>query len=203
MGSVIGSVVGGLFGAHSAKSAAKTQSEATDRASETQKAMYDQTRQDLQPYTQAGVKSTNSMMNLLGLGTGSSTDALHQDPSYNFRLQTGLDGVQSGAAAQGNLLSGATQKAMNNYAQDTASQEYGNAFNRLYGLSSLGGNAAAHLGNTGTSVAQSIANNTMAGGNATAAGQVGAGNALANMIGGIGSGVIGGYQNYQRTGTWI
>jgi hypothetical protein len=179
----IGSITGANKQAKAAQQAANTQAAATDRASEVQKEMYNQTREDLAPYTQAGNKATTGMMNLLGLGTGSSADALAQDPSYQFRLNQGLEGVQSSAAAGGGLLSGATLKALNNYAQDQASQEYGNAFNRLYGVSSLGQNAAAQVGNTGTSVAQSIANNTMAGANAMAAGQVAAGNRTANNFG--------------------
>lgn len=203
MASALGSVVGGLLGSNASKKAAKTQAEATDRASEVQKEMYDQTRQDLQPWTQAGGQATNSMMNLLGLGSGSSADALQQDPGYQFRLQSGLNGVQSGAAAQGNLLSGATQKALNNYAQDTASQEYGNAFNRLMGVSNLGENAAAQVGNAGTSVAQGIASNTMAGGQASAQGQVAQGNAMSSLIGNVASGLPAAYDRYKTSGSWL
>ncbi|ENX6466365.1 DNA transfer protein p32, partial [Acinetobacter baumannii] len=96
-----------------------------------------------------------------------------------------------GAAAQGGLLSGATQKALNNYAQDFASQEYQNAYNRfnadqtnqynrLSNLVGLGQSAAAGVGNAGMQTSQAIANNTMAGANAQAAGTIAAGNKTAN-----------------------
>lgn len=193
-------IIGGAMSSNSASDAAETQADATNQASAIQQQMYNQTRDDLKPWTQAGGQATNGMMNLLGMGDKNSLEALQQDPSYQFRLNTGLNGVQAGAAAQGNLLSGATQKALNNYAQDTASQEYGNAFNRLFGVSQLGQNAAAQVGNTGTSVAQGIANNTMQGANATAAGQVASSNAWANTIGQVGS-LAGGYmQNRNKTG---
>jgi len=53
-----------------------------------------------------------------------------------------------------------------------------NAYNRLMGVTSLGENAAAQTGAYGTQTAQSVGNNTIQGGNATAAGYLGAANAL-------------------------
>lgn len=52
------------------------------------------------------------------------------DPGYQFRLQTGLDQMTNSAAARGGLLSGGTAKAMQDYAQNSASNEYGNVYNR-------------------------------------------------------------------------
>jgi len=58
-----------------------------------------------------------------------SVNALN-DPSYQFRLQQGVNALDKSAAARGNLLSGAQQKAVQQYGQDMASQEYQNAYNR-------------------------------------------------------------------------
>lgn len=52
------------------------------------------------------------------------------DPSYQFRKQQGMDGIESSAAAAGGLLSGAALKSLNRYNSDLASQEYGNAWSR-------------------------------------------------------------------------
>jgi hypothetical protein len=52
------------------------------------------------------------------------------DPSYQFRLKEGQRALENSAAARGTLLSGATAKALQNYGQEAASQEYGNAFGR-------------------------------------------------------------------------
>ena len=57
------------------------------------------------------------------------------DPSYQFRMNQGLEGVQRQAAAGGMLNSGNTLAALSNYGQQTASQEYSNQFNRLATLS--------------------------------------------------------------------
>jgi hypothetical protein len=52
-----------------------------------------------------------------------------QDPSYQFRLQQGLQALQRSQAATG-ITGGGAAKAINDYAQNTASTEYGNAYQR-------------------------------------------------------------------------
>jgi len=53
------------------------------------------------------------------------------DAGYRFRLKEGQDAINNTAAARGNALSGPAAKAGMQYASDLASQEYGNAFNRM------------------------------------------------------------------------
>jgi hypothetical protein len=53
-----------------------------------------------------------------------------EDPSYQFRLKEGQRALENSAAARGTLLTGGTAKAIQNYGQQAASQEYGNSFNR-------------------------------------------------------------------------
>jgi len=55
---------------------------------------------------------------------------LQADPSYQFRKQAGQDALESSAAARGLLRSGGTAKALADYNQQAASQEYGNVYNR-------------------------------------------------------------------------
>lgn len=55
------------------------------------------------------------------------------DPGYQFRLKTAMDQLTNSAAARGGLLSGGTAKAMNDYAQNSASNEYSNVYNRALG----------------------------------------------------------------------
>lgn len=188
-------VAGGAMSANASKSAAKTQANAANAASQLQQQQYEQTRNDLSPYREAGSTALDQLMGQMGTNgyfnqTYKGQD-IYDDPSYQFRLNQGLDAVQSGAAAQGGLLSGATLKALNNYAQDSASQEYSNAYNRfnadqtnrynrLSNLIGVGQNAAAQTGNAGLQTAQAIANNTMSGANATAAGTVASNNAWSN-----------------------
>ncbi|WP_180122978.1 DNA transfer protein p32 [Acinetobacter sp. YH12086] len=180
MSKVIGSITGANKQAKAATQAANTQYKASQESNALQKEMFDEVRADQKPYMQAGTQALGGLLGLAGLNGADTSQLLQQDPSYQFRLNQGLDSVQSGAAAQGGLLSGATQKALNNYGQNFASQEYGNAYNRLSSLVGMGQNAAAGVGNAGMQTAQAVANNTMAGANAVAAGQVAAGNRTAN-----------------------
>jgi hypothetical protein len=55
------------------------------------------------------------------------------DPGFQFRLQQGTDAIQRSAAAKGNLLTGGTAKDLTDYAQNSASNEYGNVYNRALG----------------------------------------------------------------------
>lgn len=197
MSKVIGSITGANKQAKAAQNAADQQYQASQDATKMQKDMFDEVRADQKPYMQAGNQALSGLMGLTGLGGADTAQLMKQDPSYQFRLNQGLDGVQSGAAAQGNLLSGATQKALMNYGQDYASQEYGNAFNRLSSITGMGQNAAAGVGNAGMQTSQAMANNTMAGANAQAAGTVAAGNRTANNFGsllGVGN-MVSGFMN--------
>lgn len=59
------------------------------------------------------------------------TDVTEQnDPGFQFRLQQGQQALENSAAARGGLLSGGTAKALEQYAQDYASNEYQNVYNR-------------------------------------------------------------------------
>ena len=197
-----GAIAGGAMAASGAKKAAKTQAASADAASQVQWDMYDQTRQDLDPYKQAGTTALNQLMGQMtpdGYFNQTYTGQdIYSDPSYQFRLQQGQDAIQSSAAAKGGLLTGATLKALQNYGQDAASQEYGNAYNRfnadqtnrynrLSNLVGIGQNAAAQVGNAGAQTAQAVANNTMAGANSIAAGQVASANNWANTANNLGS----------------
>ena len=127
------------------------------------------------------------------------------DPSYQFRLQQGQQGLNAAAAANGMAGSGQNLKDISNFNQQGASQEYNNAYNRfmntqntqvarLQQMAGVGQNAAAQVGNNGTQTANTMANITMGGVNssnnyltgaaaAQAGGIVGATNAFTGAIG--------------------
>jgi len=52
------------------------------------------------------------------------------DPGYQFRLKQGQQALENSASARGTLRGGAQLKALTDYAQGAASQEYQNAYNR-------------------------------------------------------------------------
>ena len=193
---------GSAYAGKQSSKAAKPQAASADAASQIQWDMYDQTRKDLDPYKQAGDTALSQLMGQMtpdGYFNQTYTGQdIYSDPSYQFRLQQGQDAIQSSAAAKGGLLTGATLKALQNYGQESASQEYSNAYNRfnadqtnrynrLSNLVGIGQNAAVQVGNAGAQTAQAVANNTMAGANSIAAGQVASANNWANTANNLGS----------------
>jgi predicted flap endonuclease-1-like 5' DNA nuclease len=100
------------------------------------------------------------------------------DPGYQARLKLGQDTIEKSAAARGGVLTGGTAKDLTNYAQDYASNEYGNVyargwndytsrynnfqtnnantFNRLAAISGVGQTTADQLGMMGLNSANGI-----------------------------------------------
>lgn len=190
-----------LTAANAAKEAAATQAAAADRANELAYKMYGEQKALQEPYRAAGVTAQNRLMDVLGLSgnTGAADygvanknftpSDLTTDPSYQFRLNEGLKALDRQAAMRGGLISGGALKATQEYGQQSASQEYQNAFNRyqtnrsnllqpLGNLITTGQNAAANTGAAAGNYSATAGNNLTSGAAATAAGQVGATNAL-------------------------
>lgn len=68
-------------------------------------------------------------------------NAVTDDPSYKWRLNQGTEALENSAAARGGLLSGNTGKALQEYGQNAASQEYSAQFQRWMEQLGLGQNA--------------------------------------------------------------
>lgn len=83
--------------------------------------------------SQQALSKMNSMLN----GTGFTPS----DPSYQFRLQQGTENLNRGAAKSGLLDSGNRLAALQEYGQQSASQEYGAQFARAQ--ANVGANAQA------------------------------------------------------------
>lgn len=215
------SVVGGLIGASGARSAASAQSDAALRAGDIQKQQFAEQMRLQEPYRQAGLTGQNRLMDLLGLGADKdaadygkyardfSMADYTADPGYGFRLSEGMKQLGH-SASRGGLISGGTMKGLQDYAQNSASQEYGNAFARyqaeraarlqpLGNLMSSGQAAASNQAGYAGNYATNAGNATMAAGNAYAAGKLGEANTLAGGLGTAASA----YQNQQNFNNWL
>jgi hypothetical protein len=71
-------------------------------------------------------------------GLVSLTGNWQTDPGYLFRLAEGQKLLENSAAARGGLLSGQTGKALQEYGQNFASNEFGNIYDRYRGLIDAG-----------------------------------------------------------------
>ena len=83
---------------------------------------------NIDPASDAGYKPINSLQSPGEFQF--NTTGPNADPSYQWRLNQGLAGVESSAAARGGYFGGNTGKALMDYGQGSASQEYGNQFGR-------------------------------------------------------------------------
>jgi hypothetical protein len=112
---------------------------------------------------------------------------LNMDPGYAFRLSEGRNALAHQAAARGGAVSGQSLKAMQNYAQNTASQEFGNAYNRMAGLASLGPSAAGVQNNLGQNYSTAASNTYGTMGANTGNARMAGASAYGSALSGIGS----------------
>lgn len=190
----ISAVAGGsIFGGLMSKSGADSQAAAADRAAQLSNDQYNQTRADQAPWRAAGETALNQLVPLASNYTPFGMDQFQQDPGYQFRLSEGQRALGHQTAARGGAVSGTSLKAMQDYAQNSASGEYQNAFNRyqternarlnpLQSLAGVGQSATNFTGAAGAQNASNMGNYLTSGAAASAAGGMGAANAAAGGI---------------------
>ena len=104
------------------------------------------------------------------------------DPSYQFRFGEGRRAIENRGAAMGKRFSGNMLKALTDYGQDYASQEYGNAYNRLAGIAGIAQSMNQQMGAAGQNYANAVGNMQGAIGDANANAAMAQGNAYSNMF---------------------
>jgi hypothetical protein len=201
-----GSAIGGLSQAYAGQRAAGAQVDAADRALALQERIYNSMAARNQGAETLGNLARNRYGELVGLGPntnamgyGSAVQPFDMskfqiDPGYAFRLAESEKALDKIKSREGNIFSGGALKAAGRNAQDMASQEYANAYNRyrqnradqLAPLSELmtGGTNATNatntaMGNYGTNAANLMGQ----AGQATGAGYLGAGSSINNLAG--------------------
>lgn len=188
---VVGSAVIGGYASYKAGEAQKDAAKKGIKAEQAmsaeniafQKEMAEQQRADFEPWRNAGTSALKQLQ--AGIESGEfdaekfdpSQINLQSDPGYQFRMDEGIKALDNSAAARGRLLSGAQQKGVNAYAQNVASQEYGNAYARYADQYAKNNDAKARKYNMLSGLSQQ--------GQASAAQQAGATSQLASTSGNI------------------
>lgn len=125
-------LVSGAMSSKATSGAAAASGDASAASIAEQQRQYDQTRADQTPWREAGVNALAAMKGQKVTPWKNFTAADYQaDPGYAFRLSEGLKALDRSASARGGLLSGGALKGITRYAQDAASQEFGNAYTRF------------------------------------------------------------------------
>lgn len=152
------SFLGDVAGAFGAEKAEDKQFAASQRAMAAQRQATQKATEQYQPYADFGAGGMGLLSRLYGLnGQPADMSAFTASPGYQFRLQQGQDTIESGAAARGGLYSGATAKALSDYGQQSASQEFDNYVNRLFGMTNTGQAAAGGIANAQLGLGKSLA----------------------------------------------
>lgn len=217
-----GSLAAGSEQAGAAKNAAQLQYQSQQQALDFQKQQWQTQQQNIAPWLQAGQGAIGQLSQLAGnfqpwtqqfeAPTGANEQ---NDPGYAFRLQQGNEALQKSASAGGNLLTGGTAKAIQQYGQDYASNEYSNVynralgqyqqnynifeqnqanqFNRLAAVAGAGQTAAGQLGQEGQAASSNISNTLL-----TGAGQIG--NSLMQQGAATASGYAGDKRSHRSAG---
>lgn len=129
---------------------------------------------------QAGQQSLAAQMGLIGLnGSAQQQDAINgllTSPEYTTGVQQGQEAILQNASATGGLRGGNVQNSLARFRSDLLANTITNKYNQYGGLTSLGQNAAAGVGNAGMATASNIGQLLGDQGAALAGGQIAMGN---------------------------
>jgi hypothetical protein len=145
------------------KEAARIQADSAREAIAEDRRQFDITRQDQQPWLQAGQGALARLQD---------PNAFQADPGYNFQRTEGMRGIERSFAARGGAASGNALRALAEFNNGLAAQSYGNWWNRQAGLAGVGQSSAQNLGALGSQFSSRIGNNLQNAGDARASGIV-------------------------------
>src|SRR5277367_1071555 len=185
----IASIFAGNKQASAAENAQQLQAQEQQQALQFQEKEFDTQQQNMAPWLQQGQGAINTLGGLQNQalqGSGPlapwtqqfqapTAAQAAQQPGYQFALQQGTAALGNSAAASGNLLTGNTGEALQQYGQNLGQQNYqqvynnslqqyqqnynqyqnnqSNLFNRYASIAGLGQTAASNLGSEGQAAA--------------------------------------------------
>ena len=198
---VAAAVVGGVVASNTAGKAAKAQSSASmqssalqgqyaDESLNLQRDIFNQQVELNKPWQDEGLQALKQYASNPSFSF--NYNDLTADPSYKFRQKEGINALDMSAAARGKLLSGAQDKALTQYGQNLASEEYSNAYNRALqnyntdqnrqlNLANIGRGAAGQTQNAMAQYGQGASNILQNTGNAMAQNAMNQGNVMSNL----------------------
>jgi hypothetical protein len=187
------SVGGSILSSNAQKKAANAAASAETYAAELQideaRRQFDQIRQLMSPYVNAGNMSLVEQQSLAGLlgseAQRASINDIQNSSQFSALQQQGENAILQNASATGGLRGGNTQGALAQFRPALLNQLIESQYSKLGGLTSIGQNAAAGVGNAGMTTTGQINQALGNMGSAQAGAALARGQANANMIGGI------------------
>lgn len=197
------SLIGGMMQADAAGDAAATQAGSAREGIAEQRRQFDALQKLLAPYAGAGTDALSAQRDLIGLnGAGPQQQAiggLETSPMFTALTRQGERGILANASATGGLRGGNTQAALAEFRPALLAQLIEQQYGRLGGLTSVGQNAAAGVGNAGMQTGNNVANLMQQQGAAVAGGQMARGQAWGGL--GQAAGLFAGLGGFGRINT--
>lgn len=136
------------------------------------KEMFGRAETALSPYMNRGNTAGDAYMSLLGFGDPAASQAAFDryldSTGYKFQLARGVDAINTNAANQRLLNSGANLKHISDYGQETGRQYFNSYLALLAGPQQIGASAASALAGAASNFASMGASNNNALANARA-----------------------------------
>ena len=168
------------------QNAAGIQADAARQGQQTMRDIYAQVQQQLAPYTQAGTGALQGQQALIGLGGPTAQQqaiaALQQSPEFQALTKQGEDAILANASATGGLRGGNVQSALGQFRPQVLAQLINQQYSRLGGLTSLGQNSAAGVGDAARQTGTGAANLQQQAGAAQAGGALSQGRTNAGYV---------------------
>lgn len=202
---LVGSVISSSAQSDAAQTAADAQTNASNAGIAQQNKQFEAIQKLLSPYVNAGNSALTGQQNLIGQNGASAQQsaiaALQNGPQFQALLQSGNNNILQNASATGGLRGGNTQAALAQFSPALLNSVIDQQYSRLSGLSSLGQNAAAGVGNAGISTGNNVTSLLQQQGAAQAGNALAQGRATAGIANGIATG-IGGYASLGGFGSF-
>ena len=207
-------VIGGVTSYMGGKAEAKANEEAGERsylasmeANRFQDEAMGNIKELQEPWRVAGENALQAIIDMPDFEFTAETFQQMADPSYEWRVNQGVEALDRSGASSGRVLSGAQDKALMTYGQDMASQEYSNAFNRAktthdtnlskqQNLAGAGQNAPNLLSQAHQNDATLKSQNLLGGTQAVNMGEINSAEAQSDAMSGIATSVNTGVENY-------
>lgn len=182
------SIAGGILGSSAAGSAAKAANAANAKNQAIDQSVMNQTNTNFQPYENAGTGAAGILAGLTGAGgnkqaSDTALNSFLNSENYQFQLGQGENAIEYANAPAFN--SGATAKALTQYAEGQAGTALQGYVGDLQGEIGTGVNASSQVANTGTALAglENSSNNSAAGVQGSA--DLASANSLTNALKGL------------------
>lgn len=153
------------------------------------KSMADYGQQHFLKYGGAEHRNLTGFQTPGGSGADAAFDKFRQSDGYQFRMNEGMNALNTGYAAAGKLQSGAAAKAMQRYGQDYGSNEFGKYLGYLGNQQGVGLTGASAVAGVGTNYANAVSQNNNNAADAAGNAALVKGSAYGNALGGVANGL--------------